>query len=134
MPLMPGPLLRGIPLLGTVEAGFPTAAEEELQDTMSLDEFLIERKDATYILRVKGESMIDAGIMPGDLVIVERGVSPRIGDIVIAEVDHEWTMKTFLKKGNQVVIMPANEKFPPIIANDELKIAAIVRGVIRKYS
>ena len=88
-----------VPLLGIVEAGFPSPAEEELIDTMSLDEYLIENKEASYILRVKGDSMIDAGIREGDLVIVERTNAPRVGDIVIAEVDGEWTMKYLRKRG-----------------------------------
>ena len=96
----PRPQWRG-PLLGIVEAGFPSA-EEELIDTMSLDEYLIENKEASYILRVKGDSMIDAGIREGDLVIVERTNAPRVGDIVIAEVDGEWTMKYLRKRGPPV--------------------------------
>src|SRR5437867_12859489 len=77
-----------------VTAGFPSPAEEELADTMTLDEYLITNKEATYILKVNGESMIDAGILPGDLLLVKRGIDPRDGDIVIAQVDREWTMLT----------------------------------------
>ena len=87
--LIPKHLFGDIPLLGVVEAGWPSPAEEELVDTMSLDEYLIENKQATYLLRVKGDSMIDAGIQPGDLVIVERTDKPKVGHIVIAEVDGE---------------------------------------------
>jgi len=83
-----------VPVLGTVIAGFPSPAEEELADTMTLDEYLITNKEATYILKVNGESMIDAGILPGDLLLVKRGIDPRDGDIVIAQVDREWTMLT----------------------------------------
>ena len=97
--LIPRALNGEVPLLGIVEAGFPSPAEEELIDTMSLDEYLIENKEASYILRVKGDSMIDAGIREGDLVIVERTNAPRVGDIVIAEVDGEWTMKYLRKRG-----------------------------------
>lgn len=122
-----------IPLLGTVEAGWPSPAEEELTDTMSMDEYLIENREATYILKVSGESMIDAGIMPGDMVLVERGITPRNGDIVIAEVDHEWTMKYYQKKNGAVWLVPANKKFEPIKPEEELNIAAVVKAVIRKY-
>ncbi len=62
-----------MPVLGTVTAGVPSAAEEELADTMSLDEYLITNKEVTYILKVNGESMIEAGILPGDMLLVERG-------------------------------------------------------------
>ncbi|HTW96156.1 MAG TPA: S24 family peptidase, partial [Candidatus Methylomirabilis sp.] len=99
----------------------------------SLDEYLIENKEATFILKVSGESMIDAGIMPGDMVLVERGRDPRDGDIVIAEVDNAWTMKYFRKKGNKIILEPANKKFSPIIPKSDLRVAAVVRSVIRKY-
>ena len=78
-------------------AGFPTPAEEELVDTITIDEFLINNKEATYMLKVSGDSMIDAGIQPGDMVLVERNRNAKEGDIVIAEVDNEWTMK-YLEK------------------------------------
>ncbi|MFA6105741.1 MAG: transcriptional repressor LexA [Patescibacteria group bacterium] len=125
--------ILGLPLLGTVEAGWPSAAEEELADTMDLDEFLIHNREATYMLTVSGESMIDAGINPKDLVLVERGREPKDGDIVIAEIDSGWTMKYFYKKGGQVSLEPANKKFKTIYPKNELKIAAVVTAVIRKY-
>jgi repressor LexA len=132
--LLPGPLFHAVPVLGTVIAGFPSPAEEELPDTMSLDEFLITNKEATYILKVTGESMIEAGILPGDLLLVERGLEPRDGDIVIAQVDREWTMKYFRRRGRQVFLEAANKDFKPIYPTEELKVAAVVRAVIRKYT
>src|ERR1035437_8570737 len=131
--LVPNKLFGEVPLLGLVEAGFPTAAEEELVDTMSIDEYLIERKEATYMLEVKGDSMIDAGIQEGDLVIAERGREPKLGDIVIAEVDGGWTMKYYRKTGGKVWLEPANKAYPPIYPEQDLKIAAVVKGVVRKY-
>lgn len=131
--LLPGVRLREIPLLGTVEAGFPTAAEEELVDTLSLDDYLVRNKEATFLLRVKGDSMIEAGIMPGDLVLVERGREARLGDIVIAEVDHEWTMKYLQRRNGKSILLPGNPKYPPIIPQQELKIGAVVKAVVRRY-
>lgn len=131
--LVPNKLFGEIPMLGLVEAGFPTAAEEELSDTISLDDYLIENKESTYLLEVKGESMIDAGIQEGDLVIAERRNNPKDGDIVIAEVDGGWTMKYFRKKGNVVYLEPANKNFKPIYPENDMKIAAVVKGVVRKY-
>ncbi len=131
--LIPTTKLYGIRVLGTVQAGFPSAAEEELVDTLSLDQFLIHRPDASYMLTVSGESMIDAGIMPGDMVIVERGRTVRPGDIVVAEVDHEWTMKYYLRRGDEVILRPANKKFTDIRPRAELNIAGVVTSVIRKY-
>ena len=131
--IIPSRSLDEVPLLGLVEAGFPSSVDEELTDTMSIDNYLIENKESSYILEVKGDSMIDAGIQEGDLVVVERKGNPKEGDIVIAEVDGGWTMKYLRKKSGQVYLEPANKKYKPIYPEQELNIAAIVKGVIRKY-
>ena len=128
-----GKLIGNIRLLGAVQAGFPSPAEEELLDTLSLDEFLIEKPDATFMLRVTGESMIDAGIHPGDMVLVERNATPKKNDIVIAQVDGEWTMKYFNRDRQGIRLDPANSRFKPIRPENSLEIAGIVRCVIRKY-
>lgn len=126
-------LLGGVKVLGLVEAGFATPAEENLLDTISLDAFLVQKHDASFMLRVKGDSMYDAGIRDGDLVIVERTQNAKIGDIVIAEVDGGWTMKYLRKKGNMNYLEPANKDYPNIYPQDSLSIAAVVKAVIRKY-
>lgn len=132
--LVPNKLFGEVPMLGLVEAGFPTIAEEANLDTMSLDEYLIENKTATYLLEVKGESMIEAGIQEGDLVIAEKiNREPKIGEIVIAEVDGGWTMKYFRKTNGKVWLEPANPKFSPIYPENDLRVAAVVKGVVRKY-
>lgn len=118
---------------GTVEAGFPSPAEEELVDTLSLDELLITNREASFLLKVTGDSMTGAGIMPGDMVIVDRGQTPKSGDIVIAEVDGEWTMKYLRKRSDSVLLVPANPKYKPIRPRHELKIAGVVTAVVRKY-
>jgi SOS regulatory protein LexA len=132
--LLPTSLLEGgIKLLGSIQAGFPSPAEEELIDTLSLDEFLIQKPDASYLLKVSGDSMIEAGIHPDDLVIVERGRQPGNGDIVVAQVDQEWTMKYYYRHGRQVILRPANSKYQPIRPSHELVIGGIVIACIRKY-
>jgi len=120
-------------VLGTVIAGFPSPAEEELVDTLSLDEFLIRNRQATFMLKVSGDSMREAGIMPGDLVIVDRGLAPKNGNIVIAEVDGEWTMKYLKKSGSDVWLVPANHQYKSIKPKKELRVAGVVTAVIRKY-
>ena len=129
-----GKLTGTVKLLGTIQAGFPSPAEEELVDTMSLDEYLIENPNATFMLKVTGDSMIDAGIHPGDIVLVERGKTTRKGDIVIAQVDDEWTMKYYAKDKQGVYLEPANKKYQPIRPKASLEIAGVVRSVIRKYT
>lgn len=131
--LIPKKIIGQVRILGEIQAGFPSPAEEELIDTMSLDEYLINNRQATYMLKVSGDSMIDEGIKPGDLVLVERGRTPFDGDIVIAEVDGHWTMKYFKKQGNKVFLLAANKKYPSIFPQEELKIAAVVVALVRKY-
>lgn len=131
--LIPNNLFQEVKLLGLVEAGMPSVAEEESLDTLNLDNYLIKDRGLSYILKVKGESMIEAGINEGDLVIVERTENPKEGDIVIAEVDGGWTMKYLRKKGNVTYLEPANKNYKSIYPEQEMKISAVVRGVIRKY-
>lgn len=131
--LVPAAWQLGLRLLGQVEAGFPGPAEEERLGTVNLDDFLIKNRQATYLLKVSGYSMKDLGIMPGDLVLAERGADARDGDIVIAEVDGEWTIKTLRKQSGRVWLQPANSRFQPIYPQGQLNVAAVVRGVVRKY-
>jgi repressor LexA len=131
--LIPKRLFGETKILGSITAGFPSPAEEELIDTITIDEFLISNKEATYMLNVSGDSMIDAGIRSGDIVLVERGKAAKEGDIVIAEVDGKWTMKFLATQNGKMILMPANKKYKPIIPTEELSIAAVVISVIRKY-
>jgi repressor LexA len=131
--LIPGQMKHSLRVLGTVEAGFPSPAEEELADTLSLDDLLIKNPQATFLLKVSGDSMSGAGILPGDMVIIDRSLEPKNGDVVIAEVDDNWTMKYFQKNGDDVVLVPANPRYSPIRAKKELKVAGIVTAIIRKY-
>ncbi len=131
--LIPQFLFEGLPLLGLVEAGFPSPAEEELLDMMSFDELLAPNKESTYILKVKGDSMIEAGIHAGDMVIVERRQSYKVGQIVIAAIDGEYTMKYLRKKGDSHYLEPANKNYQNIYPSESFRIEAVVTGVVRKY-
>ncbi|HOG08471.1 MAG: LexA family transcriptional regulator [Syntrophales bacterium] len=122
-----------IPRVGSVQAGFPSPEEEVLSDAISMDEYLIARPDASFLLQVSGDSMTGAGIMEGDLVIIEKGRAPKTGDIVVAEVDGEWTMKYFQKRGRQVVLVAANPRYPDIRPRSELRLGGVVTAVVRKY-
>lgn len=131
--ISPMRLENEVPILGLVEAGIPTTIDGMTLDTISVDQYLIRDTNKTFLLEVKGDSMIEEGIMEGDLVIAERKQDAKDGDIVIAEIDGGWTMKFFRKKGNIIFLEPANKNYKPIYPEYDLKIAAIVKGVIRKY-
>jgi len=131
--LLPKRSMTAIPLLGSIQAGFPSPAEEELQDVVSLDEYLVSNPNATFLVKVRGDSMIDAGIHEGDLVLIQKNLQPKDGDIVIAQVDGEWTLKYFKQKAKKAYLQAANQKYPTIIPRQELAIAGVVIANIRKY-
>lgn len=126
-------LTGSVRMLGFVQAGFPSPAEEQQADTLSLDEYLIRRPESTFMLTVNGDSMIDAGIQPGDIVLVEKGSAPRSGQIVVAQVDGDWTLKYYVKDRAGVRLDPANRNYRFIRPRHSLVIGGIVRGVIRRY-
>ncbi|MBF0105068.1 MAG: LexA family transcriptional regulator [Deltaproteobacteria bacterium] len=131
--IIPGALGRPLRLLGSIQAGFPTPAEEAILDTISLDEYLIRNPQSSFLLRVFGDSMIDEGIRPDDLVIVERGRSPKNGDIVLAQIDDAWTLKFYENRGGQVRLVPGNRNYPVLVPQHELKVAGVVSSVVRRY-
>jgi repressor LexA len=122
-----------IPMLGFVTAGFPATVEEELADTVNLDDLLIKNKPLTYMLEVDGDSMIDAHIEKGDMVLVEKTNQAKDMQIVIAEVDGNFTMKYFREKGNKRWLEPANKNYQPIYPENSLNVIAVLKAVIRKY-
>ncbi len=122
-----------VPLLGLVTAGLPADVEEEMAETISLDGLLVKNKALTYMLEVDGDSMIDAHIEKGDMVLVERANVARDMQIVIAEVDGEYTMKYFRKQGTKVWLEPANKNYKPIYPEHSLNVIAVLKAVIRKY-
>lgn len=131
--LLPSRLQKPVRLLGHIQAGFPSPAEEETVDLMSLDEYLISNPEATFLLKVDGDSMIEAGIHPGDLVLIQKNLTPKHGDIVVACVDNEWTIKYFEKRKGKVLLRAANKKYPVVEPKQELVIAGVVIANIRKY-
>ena len=122
-----------IRMLGSVQAGFPSPAEEELRDHINLDKFLVRNPEATYLLTVSGDSMIEAGINPGDIVLVEKGIVPKNNDIVVAQVDDEWTLKYYTRDRQGVCLVPANKKYREIRPRRSMLVGGVVRAVIRKY-
>ena len=128
------PKLTGtVRILGSIAAGFPTQEEEQEAEAVTLDDYLVKNPDRTFMLTVRGDSMIDAGILPGDIVLVEKGPRPGQNDIVVARVDDEWTLKYYVRDAAGVRLEPANAKYKFIRPKHSLEIGGIVRAVIRKY-
>ncbi len=124
-----------LPFLGIIKAGFPVISEED-RNYLSLEEYLIEDPNKTFLLKVSGDSMIEAGIYEGDIVIIERKKEARPGDIVLAQIDHEWTLKIYQmdKKKNITYLLAANSNYPPFYPHNELLIHGIVKAVVRKLN
>jgi repressor LexA len=125
--------LQKLPLLGQIAAGSPLLAEENIEDELAVPEPLGRRAD--FLLRVKGESMINAGILDGDILVVQRAQDARDGEIVVAlvgddEFADEATVKTFYREGNRVRLQPENDSLEPIYA-DFVQILGTVTGVFR---
>jgi len=120
-------------LAGLITAGEPIEAIEDSSETMAVPISMVNDSENTYVLKVKGESMIEDGIMDGDFVIIERNDSPSNGDMVVALIDGAYaTLKRFYKELGRIRLQPANHTMQPIYATDVL-VQGIVRGVIRKY-
>ena len=117
----------------TVQAGFPSPASGDQQDTLSIDDYLIEKPSKTVLITVQGDSMMDAGIVAGDVVIVEKRQLANIGDIVVAIVDNEFTLKTLARADGEFVLLPANKAYPVIRPRGQLEIFGVVVGQFRKY-
>lgn len=131
--LIPSASFGEVPLLGLVKAGFPAEGEEVMLDSVSLDDFLINKKEFTYMLEVDGDSMIDAHIEKGDMILVEKCNTASDGDIVIAEVDGEYTLKYFKNKNGKIWLEPANKNYKPIYPTVSLNVIAKLKAVLRKY-
>jgi len=130
--LLPKKLFH-IPHLGLIRAGYPAPIEGNLGDSIDFYEYLLDMPGDIFSLTVRGESMIDEGINDGDIVIVEKDLQPRDGDIVAANVDGEWTVKYFKRKDGKVYLIPANSVYPVIEPRESLVIGGVVASVIRKY-
>ncbi len=121
-----------LPILGAVAAGNPTLAVEDIEGYVELDDLFFSDAEI-FALRVKGDSMIDAGIMPDDLVLVRRQQAAEIGDIVVALIGEEATVKRLVKEGNNFFLQPANDLYQPILVNEDVILAGKVITSIRKY-
>jgi DNA polymerase V len=118
-----------------VTAGFPSPADDYIEGRLSLDEHLIQHKEATFFVRAKGNSMVGAGIFDGNLLVVDKSLTPSSGDIVIAIVDGDLTVKRFIKRGDKVILKPENPRFKEIELQDgqELQVWGVVTSTVKKF-
>lgn len=117
-----------LPLADTqLSAGFPSPAENYFEESLDLNKFLIKHPAATFFVKVEGDSMIDAGIFPGDILIVDRAVEPYHDAIVVAVLNGEFTVKRIKKDKNRLFLMPENKDYAPIEINEET--AFLIWGV-----
>jgi len=122
-----------LPLVGTVQAGLPQLAEEQIETYLAVDSSLVKGKDS-FLLRVRGESMIDVHIMPGDLVVVRPQSSAESGEIVVALIDDEATLKRFYREGEEIRLKPENSSMKSLIYRErdaEVQIIGKVTGLCR---
>lgn len=122
-----------LPFFGPISAGFAAPVEEQAEDLLDIEEFLVRDKSATFLLRVRGDSMIEAGIHEGDIMLVERGKEPRVGDIVVGVLDGEFTLKTLMKQNGKFYLRAENSNYPDMYALDELQVAGVAVGLVRQY-
>ena len=114
--------------LDSVSAGFPSPATDYMENKLDLNEYLIKHPAATFIVKAKGTSMSDAGILSGDLLIVDRSITPKSNDIVIASIFGDLTVKKLEKKENSLFLLSANSNYPSIQVKEEME--CFIWGVV----
>lgn len=131
--LKPGRRFFERPFVEGVRAGPPTPPAELAPDIVTIDEYLVPHPSKTVLIKVLGDSMIDASIHPGDVVVVEKRASAEVGDIVVAVVDREFTLKRLDREHGRVVLRPENKAYPVIRPKGQFEIFGVVVGQFRKY-
>lgn len=120
-----------IPIVGRVAAGEPILADQNIEDYLPIPSSYLPRSGASFLLEVNGDSMIEAGILDGDYVLVHQTQEARNGDMVVALIDDEATVKTFYREKDHIRLQPENEAYSPILVYGQMSIVGIVRGVFR---
>ncbi|MBS0629319.1 MAG: translesion error-prone DNA polymerase V autoproteolytic subunit [Verrucomicrobia bacterium] len=128
---------RGVPLrlfVNEIPAGFPSPAEGYLDDALDLNQLLVSHPAATFFVRVQGESMRDANIHSGDVLVVDRSIEPKNRDIIVAVLNGEFTVKRILKRKDQLLLAAENKDFFPIAVNEgeDFQVWGVVTYVIHK--
>ena len=131
--LKPGKRFFERPVAEHVRAGMPSPAADTAAETLTIDEHLVANPSRTLLIKVKGDSMIDAGILDGDTVVVEKRTTADIGDIVVAILDNEFTLKRLARERGRIVLRPENKAYPVIRPKNDLEIFGVVVGQFRTY-
>ena len=124
-----------IPIVGEISAGKPILAQENIEGNIAIDKSIVKNSDGIFALRVKGDSMINAGILNGDYVIVSQQQDADQGDIVVTLIEDEATVKRFYKEKNRIRLQPENDTMEPIIIKpneNQIRVIGKIKGVIRK--
>ncbi|MEO5692465.1 MAG: S24 family peptidase [Usitatibacter sp.] len=116
----------------TVQAGLPNPAVSDGYDLITIDDYMVRIPSRTSLVRVKGDSMIDAGILEGDLLVVEQQPNANVGEIVVAIVDNEFTVKYLEREKDAFVLKPANKAYPVIRPKGRLEIFGVMAGLVRR--
>ena len=127
-------LSLSLPFYSGVSAGFPSPADDYLEEHLDVGNYLVKNPCATFFVRVQGDSMIDASIHPGDILVVDRSLPATHGSIIIAVLNGEFTVKRLHKRGGVVRLMPENSNYPPLTIRDgdEFKVWGIVAHVLHR--
>ena len=131
--LKPGRRFFERALAESVRAGLPSPAADTAPEALTIDEHLVANPSRTILVKVKGDSMIDAGILDGDTVVVEKRATADVGDIVVAILENEFTLKRLARDKGRVVLKPENKAYPVIRPGDDLEIFGVVVGQFRSY-
>lgn len=126
-----------LPLFTTkVAAGFPSPADDHVEQRLNPNDYLVQNDSSTFFVRVKGDSMVDAGIFEDDVLVVDRSRDPKVGDIVLAALDGEFTVKTLGRSKTGPRLIPANKNYPVIDIKDgqSFEVWGVITGSMRKFS
>mgnify|MGYP001296311661 CR=1 FL=1 len=118
-----------------VSAGFPSPAEDHMDASLDLNDYLVKHPSATFYIYAKGNSMVDAGIYDGDIMVVDRSLDPQSRDVIIAIINGEFTVKHILKKNGSIYLKPANKEYYPILVTEdmEFEIWGVVTHTIHSF-
>jgi|AntRauTorckE5430_2_1112549.scaffolds.fasta_scaffold00285_12 DNA polymerase V len=135
VPTLSVPELKlSLPLYASVQAGFPSPAEDYVAEVLDLNDYLVKDPACTFFVRVQGESMIEAGIYPGDILVVDRSVEARHDDVVVAFINQHFTVKRLYRQADGIRLVAENAAFPSLLigGGDELIIWGVVGHVLHK--